>query len=216
MKPALLLGATHNSRWAPKGPLRRGLEPQCLGLGTPEPQRRTHRVTAPPPGPLGAPPVIQGGRTGRALQSPGDLRRQPAPKCLGPRSRSPTPSPRPPLCSPHSWQIGLNRLLGDNSNPRSAPEGISQGAWLPNARDWDPQAPAPDSHGRCDATGLLGVPPVFQGGRTGKPFRAPRDLRRTPAPKRLGPRSRSPAPSPRPAPPLVAQPVDWACRPPGC
>ena len=33
-------------------------------------------------------------------------------------------------------------------------------------------------------------------------------------PKRLCPRSRSPAHSPRPAPPLTAQLVDWACRPP--
>ena len=48
----------------------------------------------------------------------------------------------PPLRSPHSWRIGPNRLLGDNPNPRSAPEGISQGVWLPNTGDWDPPSPS--------------------------------------------------------------------------
>ena len=57
-------------RSAPEGPLPRGLALQRWGLGTPEPQRRTHPATPPSPGPLGALLIIHGGRTGRALRGP--------------------------------------------------------------------------------------------------------------------------------------------------
>ena len=136
------LGATRNPRLAPEGPLRRGLAPQYLGLGTPEPQRRTHGVAPPPPGPLGTPSVIQGGITGRSLRAPGDLRWPPAPNRLGPCSRLPAPSPRsapllaaqqvdrdcqPPGCYPNLW---------------CAPEGPIPGSYCHNTGDWGLPSPS--------------------------------------------------------------------------
>ena len=95
MGPPDLLGAKPTPRSFLEGPIPRGLAPQPRGLGTPEPQRRTHHAAPPPSRPLRAPPVIQGGRTDRTLRAPGDLRRPPAVKGLGTRSHSPVPSPRP-------------------------------------------------------------------------------------------------------------------------
>ena len=106
IRPACLLWPNPNPRSAPEGPLPRGLVPQCWGLETPGPQRRTHPVTPPPPGPLEALPVIQGIRTGRALRARGDSRKPTVPKRLGPHSCAPTASPRPsPLLAaqPADW-----------------------------------------------------------------------------------------------------------------
>ena len=66
-------GANFYLRSAPEGPLPRGLETQRRALGTPEPQRQIHPAASPPLRPLGAPPVIQGGRRGRALRAPSDV-----------------------------------------------------------------------------------------------------------------------------------------------
>ena len=63
--------------------------------------------------------------------------------------------------------------------------------------------------------GTLGVLLVIQGGTTSRAFRAPDNLRRPPAPKRLGPRSCSPVPSSRPTPLLVAEQAHRDCWPPG-
>ena len=67
MLPARVLGANPNPRWAPEGPLPRVLAPQLQALGTPDPQGKTNTAAPPPPGPLGALPLIQGWRKGRAL-----------------------------------------------------------------------------------------------------------------------------------------------------
>ena len=65
-------GLTLTLGWPPESPSQEaGLATQ--GLGTPEPELQTQLAAPPPPGPLGAPPVIQGGRTGRSLQAPGDF-----------------------------------------------------------------------------------------------------------------------------------------------
>lgn len=112
LQPASLLGPNPNPRLAPKWPFPRGLAPQCWGLRTPEPQCQTHAATRSTPGPIGALPLIQGGRTGRALQAPSDLRRPPMPKPLVPCFPSPALSPRPanPL-APQPW-AGPFSLLG--------------------------------------------------------------------------------------------------------
>ena len=81
---------------------------------------------------------------GRALRAPGELRSPPAPKYLGPCSRSPAPSPRPAppparhtasgSCLPASWGL----ILTQGRPPR----GPSQGAWHRNAGDWGPPSPS--------------------------------------------------------------------------
>ena len=70
--PASLLGANPNLRSAPEGPFPRGLAPQLWVLWT---LSTSTRLTSarPPPRPIGAPRLIQGGRTGRVLRAPGDL-----------------------------------------------------------------------------------------------------------------------------------------------
>ena len=109
-----------------------------MGLGTPEPQCRTHHVAPPPPGLLGALSVIHGGSTGRSLQAPGDIRRPPVPKCLGPCSRSPMPSPRstPPLAA-------------QPVDRDCQPPGCYPNLW------WAPEGPIPGSY--CPNTGNLGI-----------------------------------------------------------
>ena len=114
------------TRGPPKGPGN-----ATWGLGTPEPQHRTQHATPPPPWLLGAQLVIQGRRTGRALRAPSDIRRPLAPKRLGPCSSSPAPSPRPPLCTTHSWLIGAAGLLGANSKPYIGPRGAPPRGLVP-------------------------------------------------------------------------------------
>ena len=122
------------------GDFRRPTAPKCLA---PAPARQCPELGPPflsahswqmgPAGLLGANPkprsaarstwVIQGRRTGRALRAPGDFRRPPAPKRLGPCSRSPAASPRSAL--PLGAQL-VDRACwtpGSNPNTRSAPEG---------------------------------------------------------------------------------------------
>ena len=62
------MGAKSNPRLAHEEPLPRGLAPQRRGLGIPELQSETHPAAPTPTEPLGASPVIQDGKTGRALQ----------------------------------------------------------------------------------------------------------------------------------------------------
>ena len=52
--------------------------------GDPEAMCQTHPAAHQPPEPLGAPLVIQSGRTGKALRAPGDFRRPPCTKMVGP------------------------------------------------------------------------------------------------------------------------------------
>ena len=65
--PPGFLGANPNHRSAIERPFPRGLAMQCRGLGTPEPQCQTHPASTPTARPIGAPPLIQTGRTGRML-----------------------------------------------------------------------------------------------------------------------------------------------------
>ena len=67
--PAKLLGLT-KTLGRPRGAHPKGPGSATLGIGDSEPQNRTHPAALSPPGPLGAPPVIQGGRTDRALEKP--------------------------------------------------------------------------------------------------------------------------------------------------
>ena len=83
IRPAGILGANTNPRLTPKGPFLRGLVPPTPGIGKSEPQRWTIPAAPPPPRPLGAPPVIQGGRKGRALRTPVTFK-GPRSKALGP------------------------------------------------------------------------------------------------------------------------------------
>ena len=62
-----LLGTNPKPRLAPKVPFPRGLVPQRWGLRTPEHQGQTYPAARPPPGPIGAPLLIQGGRMGKDL-----------------------------------------------------------------------------------------------------------------------------------------------------
>ena len=160
------------------------------GIADPKPQRRTHRDAPPPPGLLGAPSVIQGVRTGRALRAIDNLRRPPSTKRLGPCSRSPAHSPQP--APPLAPQVGTRPagLLGANPNPRSAPKwhipwGLALQRWglgTPEPQCWThPAALLPP--------GLLEAPLVIQHGRTGRALRGPGEISRPPTPKRLGPRS---------------------------
>ena len=143
--PDGLLGANPNIRSAPEGSLTRGLAPQGQGLGTTEPQHRIHPAAPPPPGLRGAPLVIQGGRTGRALGTPVTFK-GPRAKARGPTLplASALTSAHPSACLTDggsgllvSWELALT--LGP---PLRGP---SQGAWHCNARDWGPRSPAPDS-----------------------------------------------------------------------
>ena len=80
-----LLGANPNSRWAPEGPHPRGLAPQRQGLGTRD-RAPDFTRSPPPPGPLGAPPVIQAGEGAGPSEPLPTFDGPPAPKRLGPRS----------------------------------------------------------------------------------------------------------------------------------
>ena len=133
-----LLGAKPNPRLAPEWPFPRGMAPHRWGLGTTGPQSQTHTASWPPPGPIGAPPLIQGGRTGMALRALGDIR-----VCMrqNPWFHAP-PAQRPhfgpPLCSPHSHRLRPPGLLGANPNPRLAPRGPSHRAWHCKGGYWGP------------------------------------------------------------------------------
>ena len=59
--PADLLGNNPKHRFAPEGPIPRGLALQRRGLGIPEPQCGTPPIAPPAMEPLGAPLVIQPG-----------------------------------------------------------------------------------------------------------------------------------------------------------
>ena len=208
--PDSLLVGNNKASSAPEGPLSRGLAPPHRELGTPEPQCWTHPVPPPPPEPLGALRIIQGRRTGRALRAPGDIRRSPEPKRLGPRPAPQRPHLGPPLHSLHIGRIRPAGLLGDNPNPRSTPEGPRPRGLAPQHGDWGPPSPS----------ARLTVQPRRHPGRlvhrwslrAGEPAGPSEPLATF---EGLGPRSRSPAPSTRPAPQLAAQPVHQACRPTG-
>ena len=120
-----------------------------------------------------------------------------------------------PLLSPHIWRIGPAALLEANPNHRSAPGGALPRGLVPPSLGLRTPEPHHQTHPAAPPPpGLLEAPLVIQGRRTGRALRAPSDHRRLPVTKRLGPRSRSPAHSTRPATPLTAQPADRACRPP--
>ena len=76
----------------------------------------------------------------------------------------------PPLRSSHSWRIGPAVLLGAQSNPRLAPEGPLPRSLVP--KRWGLEIPEPQclTHPATPPQpGLLGAPPVIQGGEWGGP-----------------------------------------------
>ena len=140
-----LLGANHNPRSASEGPLRRGLVPQHRELGTPQPQRRTHPVTLPPPGPQGRCRSFRAGKRAGSSDPPATFEgfpRQNASAKL-PLARALTsarPSARRTAGTsglPASW--GLTVTLG------RPPRGHYQGSAPATPGIGDPQAPVPGS-----------------------------------------------------------------------
>ena len=212
--PAGLLGANPNPRSAPKGLLPRGLAPQCQGLGTPAPALDSPSAP-PPPGPLLAPLVIQGGRMCRAHRAPGAFRRPPR-QTLGPplpllnALSSACPSAR---CT--SSRSGLQASWGLTLTLGGLLRGPSQGAWRPNAWDWGPETqrwthPPPHRHpGRYWRR-------LSSGRQNGQGPRSPQRPWKAPGAKMFGPRLLLASALTPPAPPLAAQPAFRACRHPAC
>ena len=142
IRPAGLLGAIPNPRLAPEGPLPRGLATQRWGLGTPEPRQRTHPASPPPPEPLGAPLVIQGGRMGRALQAPATFVGHPPRNAWAHASARQRPHLGPPLHHRTAGGSGLPGFWGITLTLGRPPWGPSQGAWHRKAGDWGPPSPS--------------------------------------------------------------------------
>ena len=128
IRPAGLWGLTLTLRRPPGAPPK-GPGATMLGIGDPEPQRRTHPATPMPPRPLGVLPIIQGGRTVRALRGTATFQGPPIQNAGAHVPARQCPHLGKPLFSPHSQQIGPAGILGANPNPRSAPRGPSQEAW---------------------------------------------------------------------------------------
>ena len=106
----------------------RGAPPKGPGIATPhigdpEPNHRTHPAILLPPGPLGAPPFIQGGGTVRALQTPATFESPLRQNTWALASAGQHPHLGPPPRSLHSPRIGSAGLLGTNPNHRLAPKG---------------------------------------------------------------------------------------------
>ena len=113
---------------------------------------------------------LQGWRTGRALQSPSDLPRPPAPKLLGPHSSSLAPSPRPGPPLLHNWRIMPAGLLGANTNPRTVPEKpLPRGLALQHMALGTPKSQCETHCQPATTRGPLGAPPVIQGGKRAGP-----------------------------------------------
>ena len=127
----------------PRGPSQ-GPGAATLGIGDPRAPLLDSHCRPPPPGPLGAPPVIQGGRTGRASEPPATFEGPPPrAKMLGPTlllSRALTSARPSARCTaggsglPASW--GLTLTLGRPSR------GPSEGAWRRNDGHWEPPKPS--------------------------------------------------------------------------
>ena len=210
-----LLGAKPNPRLAPEWPFPRGMVPHCWGLGTTEPQGQTHTAAWPPPGPIGAPPLIQGGRMGMALHAMGDIRvcmRQNPWVHAPPAQR---PHLGPPLCSPHNHRLGPPGLLGANPNPRSAPKGpfprgLALQSWVLGTAK-----PEHQTH-RLQATTWVHQGPTTHSGREkGQSPPRPQGRLKALAQKPLCQCSLSIAPSPRPTRPLTTEPSARFCGRPG-
>ena len=117
-----LLVAKRNPRLTPERPLPIGLAPQHQGLGTPEPQRRTHPAAQLPPGVLGC-CHYSGREKGQGPPRHGDLQRPLHQNALAHASAPQRPHLDPPLLSLQSWRIEPAGVLGSDPNPGSAPEG---------------------------------------------------------------------------------------------
>ena len=81
--PAGLLRANPNPRLAPEGPVPRGLVLQCWGLGNTKPQRQTHPLSRPPPGPTGCAQSFRAGEGAGPSEPPASSKTRCA-KTLGP------------------------------------------------------------------------------------------------------------------------------------
>ena len=169
-----LLGANHNLSSSPEGPFPRGLARQCWGLGTDKPQCQSHPVAKPPHGRIRALPLIQDGSKGRALRAPGNIRRPPVPKPLGPLSPSTCPHFGQPQHTPHSPGLLSMGLLGSNPNPRLAPEGPIPRALAPQRWDLGNAKPQCQTHPVPRLPhGPISAPQLIQDGRKCRALRAP-------------------------------------------
>ena len=199
---------------SPEGPSK-GLGAPTLGIGNLRTPALDSPCSPPPPGPLGAPPVIQAReRVGPSepLASFEGRQRQNTWAHAPTHQRPPLGPPPPPRHTAHGSCLpassGLILTLG------RPPRGSSQGAWHRNARDWGPPPqrwthPPPHRH-----PGLYWRRWSFRAGECAG-HTEPLAHFEGPRAKLLGPRSHSSTPSARPAPPLAAHPADRACRPPG-
>ena len=200
-----LMGAYPNPRSDPQGPLPRGLAPQRRGLGTPEPQGRTHPIAPPPTRPVGRRRSFRAAELTGPSEAPATIEGPPRQNAWAHAPARQHPHLSRLLRSLHSWRIGPPGLLGAKLNPKSAPVGPIPCGLAPQRRGSGTSEPQRRSQpAALPPPGLLGAFPVIQGGRTGRALLAPWRPSKTPAPKRLGPRFRSPAHS------LDAQPADRA------
>ena len=216
IRPAGLLGVNPNHRSAPEGPLPRDLAPHAGDWGLPNPSARPTLLHCHLPVALVCHRSFRAGEQAGPSEPPATFEGPPRQNDWAHDHARQRPHLGPPLCSPHSWRIGPARLLGANPKPRLVPEYSFRRSLAPQRRGMETPESQHRSHPAAPLPpGPLGLPPVIHGGRPGRALQAPSDLRRPPMPKRLGPCSRSPAPSPRPTCPLTAQLADRAYRPPG-
>ena len=188
----------------------------CRNAGDWLPPRPSARLTLQPSCHMGASWPRHSFRTTGRVGHSEHLSKEPCTKTFGPTLPLPgaLTSAHPSdhstafgLGLPASWGLTLN--LGRHREP--FPRGLAPqrcGLGTPEPQHQTHPASRPPN-------GTNGSPPFIQDGRMCRAFHATDDFRTPPAPKRLGPRSPSPAPSPWPAPPLAAQPSSRSCQPPG-
>ena len=138
---ACLLGANPNARSASRVPSKgaRCRNAGDWGLPSPVPDSLCRQAAT---WVNRDPATHSGGRKGRALRAPGNIRRHSMPKPLGPRSPHQHPHFGLPLFTTHSHRHTFVGLLEANPNLGWPPRGPSQGALGHNAENWGPPSPS--------------------------------------------------------------------------
>ena len=157
-----------------------------LRMGTPKLHRQILPAASLPREPIGAPPLIQGGRRGRALQT--------LVKFEGPLHQNPW-AHAPPSQRSHlgllflslSLRLGPAHLLGANPKLGRPRWTYTNGPVASTLGIGDPRFPGPDSHCHQAATRAHWAPPLIQVVRKGRALLAHGDLPRPPGDKALGP-----------------------------
>ena len=149
------------------GAFPRVLASEHWGFATPEPQCQTHPTASPPPRHIGAPPIIQGVRTGRAHRAQGDIQRSHVINPLGPSS--PTQRlhlrPAPPLAAqPLAWAC-LTLCQPRGALPKGPCAAMLRMGMPKLQCQIHPAARLPREP--------IGAPPLIQGGRRGRALQPP-------------------------------------------